>query len=333
MQPGIGCNNKTLNYYDQLYMVSLKGLFNILLLFPVNVSAQDNGKKIPFTLVNNHIYIQGTLNDTLPVWILLDCGAGSMISDKQAKKGKIRTHSYEQTDGIGNNLVPYQMTDSAIFNLGGIRYSEKMIPILSFTEVERCGAIIKVDKEGKIKFLEAKRNNFHPIDAVLGDKFFRRFVVKIDYRKQILTLYEPSTFQYTGKGNRIPLLYSDNHIYAYASLTGPDSLSVSGYFMVDCGSMTGVISNVPFIKQHRLIPSGKATEISLCGIGGSSKSIMGTLTDLLVGKQRIKKPIAIFSQASGGVLTRPDVAGSIGNGILRRFYVTIDYSAKEMILE
>ena len=333
MQPGIRYINKTLNYYDQLYMVSRKGLFNVLLLISVNVLAQDSGKKIPFTLVNNHIYIQGTLNDKLPIWILLDCGAGSMVSDEQAKKGEIKTHSYGQTDGIGNNLVPYQMTDSAIFNLGSIRYTEKMIPVLSFTEVEQCGAMIKVDKEGKIKFLEAKRNNVQPIDAVLGDKFFRKFVVKIDYKKQVLTLYEPSTFQYTGKGDRIPLLYNDNHIYAHASLTGPDSLSVSGHFMVDCGSMTGVILNVPFIKQHRLIPAGKATEISLCGIGGNSKSIMGTLADLSIGKQRIKKPIAIFSEASGGVLTRPDIAGSIGNAILRRFYVIIDYSRKEMILE
>lgn len=314
-------------------MVPPKGFFNILLLISVNVLAQDSGKKIPFKLVNNHIYIQGALNDTLPVWILLDCGAGSMISDEQAKKGKIKTHSYGQTDGIGNNLVPYQMTDSAIFNLGIIRYTEKMIPVLSFTEIERCGSNIKVDKEGKIKLLEAQRNNVQPIDAVLGDKFFRRFVVKIDYQEQILTLFEPSTFQYIGKGERIPLLYSDIHIYAHASITGPDSLSVSGYFMVDCGSMTGLILNVPFIKQHRLIPSGKATEISLCGIGGNSKSIMGTLAEFRIGKRKIKKPITLFSQASGGVLTRPDIAGSIGNGVLRRFHVIFDYSRKEMILE
>ena len=330
---GIHWANKTLNYYDQLYIVSRKGFFNILLLISVNVLAQDSGTKIPFTLVNNHIYIQGFLNDTLPAWILLDCGAGSMISEKQARNGKIRTHSSGQTDGIGNSLVPYQMTDSVIFNLGSIRYAEKMIPVLSFTEIEGCGTGIKVDKDGTIKFLEAKRNNVQPIDAVLGDKFFRKFVVKIDYQKQVLTLYEPSTFQYIGKGDRIPLLYNDNHIYVHASITQPGSSSVSGYFMVDCGSMTGVILNVPFTKQHRLIPTGKATEISLCGIGGSSKSMMGTLAEFRIGKHRIKNPVAIFSQASSGVLTRPDIAGSIGNGILRRFHLIIDYSRKEMILE
>ena len=273
------------------------------------------------------------LNDSLPAWILLDCGAGSMISNEQAIKGKIRTHSPGQTEGIGNDLVPYQMTDSAIFNLGDMRYTEKMLPVLSFTEIERCGTNITVDKEGKIKVSETQRNNVQRIDAVLGDKFFRRFVVKIDYQQQVLTLYEPSTFQYTGNGDRIPLQYSDNHIYARASIPGPDSLAVPGYFMIDCGSMTGVILNTSFIKQHKLASPAKATELSLCGIGGGSKSMMGTLAELRLGKQNIKKPITLFSQASGGVLTRPDIAGSIGNGILRKFNVIFDYSRREMILE
>ena len=325
--------NKTLNYYDQLYRVSRRILFNILLLISVNVLAQHSVQTIPFKLVNNHIYIKGLLNDTMQVSILLDCGAGTMVSEQLAKKGKIRTHSPGQTDGVGNSLVPYQMTDSINFNLGATRYAEKMIPVLSFTEIERCGANIKVNKEGKIKFSEAQSNNVQAIDAVLGDKFFRRFVVKIDYQEQVLTLYEPSTFQYAGKGERIPLQYSDNHIYVHASITKPGSLQVSGYFMVDCGSMTGVILNVPFIKQHSLTPSAKATEISLCGIGGNSKSVMGTLAGLRIGEHGIKKPVTLFSQASGGVLTRPDIAGSIGNGILRKFDVIFDYSRKEMILE
>ena len=314
-------------------MVTRKGLFTILLLISVNALSQDSGKKIPFTLVNNHIYIQGMLNDTLPVWLLLDCGSRSIVSEEQAKKGKIKTRPYGQAEGIGNNTVPFQMTDSVSLNLGNIRYTEKMVPVLSFTEIEDCAAKVTVDKEGKLTFFKERINNVQPIDVVLGDKFFQKFVVKIDFQKQILTLYEPSAFQYTGKGDRIPLQYDDSHIYIRASITGQDSLSASGYFMVDCGSMTGVVLNVPFIKQHRLTPSAGATEISICGIGGNSKSMMGTLEELRIDKQRIKKPITIFSQASGGVLTKQGIAGSIGNGILRKFNVIFDYSRKEMILE
>lgn len=323
----------SINYnYDELYAVSRKSLLTILLFISVNGLAQDSGKQLSFRLINNHIYIPGTLNDTLPVWILLDCGAGTILSEGQAKKGKIKTHSPGQTQGIGNNMVPYEMTDSVRFTLGGFSYSEKGVPVLSFKEIERCAAFITVDEEGKLTVLNTQKDNAQPIDAVLGDKFFRRFVVKIDFQKEVLTLYDPSSFKYAGKGDRIPLLYSDNHIYARASITQSDSL-VSGYFMVDCGSMTGVVLNTPFIKKHGLTPSTGATELSLCGIGGNSQSMMGNVPDFRIGKQRIEKPITLFSRASSGVLTRPDVAGSIGNGILRKFVVILDYSRKEMILE
>ncbi len=167
----------------------------------------------------------------------------------------------------------------------------------------------------------------------MGDKFFRRFVVEIDFQKKILTLYEPGLFRYTGKGERIPLEYSDNHIYAKAAVQVSDSLSIPGRFMVDCGSMTGLILTTSFIKQHRLIPPADSKEISLCGFGGTSGSMIGILDGLQIGKSTINKPVTLFSQASGGVLTREDMAGSIGNGILRNFRVILDYSRREMILE
>ena len=77
-----------LNIYEELYKMSRNSIFSILLLLiSVNVLAQNDGKKIPFKLVNNHIYIHGFLNDTLPVSILLDCGAGTIVSQEQTKKG------------------------------------------------------------------------------------------------------------------------------------------------------------------------------------------------------------------------------------------------------
>ena len=149
----------------------------------------------------------------------------------------------------------------------------------------------------------------------------------------MLTLYEPGLYRYTGNGPRIPIEYSDNHIYTMASVKVSDSLSIPGRFMVDCGSATGVILTTSFIKQHSLSPPADAKEISLCGFGGSSGSMMGNLDELQIGEYKIKKPVTLFSQAIGGVLTREDIAGSIGNGILRNFRVIFDYTRREMILE
>ena len=301
--------------------------------FSMPAFAQDKGVKIAFRLNNNHIYLQGTFNDSLPVWILLDCGAGTIVSERLAKKAKVNTKPFGNTTGIGNNTSAVQLTDSASFTLGTLRYVEKNTPVISLDEVEGCATQISVEKNGKIGLLNGQRKSIQPIDAVLGDKFFRRFVVEIDFQKNMLTLHEPGLYRYTGKGQRVPIEYSDNHIYTMASVQVSGSRSIQGRFMVDCGSMTGVILSTTFIKQQSLSPPADAKEISLCGIGGSSSSLMGTLDDLQIGEYKIKKPVTLFSQAIGGVLTRTDIAGSIGNGILRNFRVIFDYSRREMILE
>ena len=103
--------------------------------------------------------------------------------------------------------------------------------------------------------------------------------------------------------------------------------------MVDCGSVTGLVLNVPFIRKHQLKPAADSIGISVCGIGGYSQSTMSRIDNLQIGKLTISEPVTIFSRATGGVLTHPDVAGSIGNGILRKFKVIYDYSRSELILE
>lgn len=308
------------------------GIISILIFISFRGLAQNIGTKIPFQLINNHIYLQGKLNDSMPVWILLDCGAPSLVSEREAKKDKLNTKPLGQSDGVGNEYAPVRMTDSVSFTLGSLKYVEKRMVVIALDEIEKCGAEISVAEDGKIRLLKEKRKKVQQMDAVLGDKFFRRYVIEVDYQKKYLTIFEPSTYHYIGKGDHVPFAYIDNHIYITASVHSNRSI-ISGRFMVDCGSSTAVILNVPFIRKHQLKPSTDSTEISLCGIGGYSKSTMSRINNLQIGKLSINKPITLFSRASGGVLTNPDVAGSVGNGILRKFKVIYNYSKSELILE
>jgi hypothetical protein len=184
----------------------------------------------------------------MPVWILLDCGAPSMVSEREAKKENLITKPLGQADGTGNEYAPVRVTDSVSFTFGDLRYVEKKMPVIALDQIENCGAEISVAEDGKIELLKQKRKKFQQMDAVLGNKFFLRFVIEVDYQKKYLILFEPSTYHYTGKGDRIPFEYFDHHIYITASVQGTPS-NISGRFMVDCGSMTGLILNVPFISS------------------------------------------------------------------------------------
>lgn len=95
-----------------------------------------------------------------------------------------------------------------------------------------------------------------------------------------------------------------------------------------------LILNRPFTEKSGLLPPDEqTTPFELCGIGGGSKSRIGTLVSLRLGSADIRTPVTIFSQATDGNLSREDFDGLIGNAILRRFNVVFDYSRSRMLLE
>src|SRR5882762_410256 len=71
----------------------------------------------------------------------------------------------------------------ASFDFGGATYSPRRV------------AVIPSD---------AERRRRHR-DGILGASFFRRFVVELDPTSHMMTLHQPRDFQYTGKGEIIPL--------------------------------------------------------------------------------------------------------------------------------
>ena len=105
-------------------------------------------------------------------------------------------------------------------------------------------------------------------------------------------------------------------------------------FMIDSGSVGALILNSPFVEQHKLLPRHNQTApFSVCGIGGESQAQIGNPAEIRLGKIKLESPLTIFSQAANGVLANPDLSGTIGNAILRRFKVVFDYSRRLMILD
>ena len=86
----------------------------LLLLFPLSGSAQklrrlpfppdvefasgESARRIPFEFVGNHIYLQGQVNNSAPLWFLLDTGAaGSYFDARQAKALGLGTQGETKT--------------------------------------------------------------------------------------------------------------------------------------------------------------------------------------------------------------------------------------------
>jgi hypothetical protein len=317
-------------------------IFLILTFHSAVVCGQINAdntiiEKIPFRLFNNHIYLQASINNSKPLWFVLDTGAGDILDARHAKILNLVLHSTEPTSGSGEGSQEAAITKNVSFKIQNKTFPQKEIAVIALQGVEDCANKISVDSNGNATMLEnalVNANQYQPMDGVLGFGFFKTFVVEINYNQQFLSLYDPATYRYPGNGKIIPIDIDRNHIFINASVKKQGAANINGRFMVDTGLMLAIALNTSFTEKNNLLPPpDQTTPFSICGLGGNSKAQMGTLAGLSIQDLFINKPRTLFSQATGGVLSSADFDGLIGNAIFRHFKVIFDYSKKQMILE
>jgi hypothetical protein len=302
----------------------------------VRFASGKSALSLPIKIFNNHVYLQVSVNNAKPLWFILDTGAGNIINLRPAQALGLKLNPAGQTTGVGEGTADVFLTENVSFTLPGVTIAHEKFAVLSLENVEECLTKIDVDLQGKTTWRAQalKGDERQSIDGVLGDEFFRLFVVEIDYAAKSINLYDPKSYHYQGKGERIPLEVAQKHIYIRTPVTAAGRAPITGRFMIDSGSAVALLLNSPFVAQNKLLPPpDQTTPFSICGIGGESQTQIGNLAEIRLGTIKLESPVTMFSQAANGVLATADLSGTIGNAILRRFKVVFDYSRRVMILD
>jgi hypothetical protein len=297
--------------------------FNIPLsddLFEIPVAAEKDYKflagkdfvEIPFVLNSNHIHVPVAIGQARPLNFILDTGAGMPVVDTDAaKKLGLELLGKIEARGAGEGTQ-----EANFITLSSITFGDLVIDSASAVTI---GLQALNKYEGM------------PVEGILGYDVFSRFVVKIDYENQKLTLYEPSTFKYQGKGEILPITLEGNHPHVRAIVDG----QYEGNFVVDCGARSSLALHTPFVEKHDLLAkTGKKIEV-FAGVGVGGK-VMGKVTrvnDIQIGSFKIAAPLTSLASAEKGAFASQEIDGNIGGGILKRFTVIFDYANKRMILE
>jgi aspartyl protease len=302
----------------------------------VRFTSGRNALKIPFRLYNNHIYLRVAVNGSAPLWFVLDTGARNIIASKHARALGLKLTPAGQVVGNGEKTQDVFTTENVSFALPGVTVTRQKFAVLDFEDLEECSNETDVDAQGNMMKRQRSRkgDERQPFDGVLGDEFFRLFVVEIDYAAQVMNLYEPKNYKYNGRGEAIPLEVRSRYVYVRTQLASSKGGTVTGLFMIDTGHMSALVLHRPFVEKNGLLPpDNESTPFESCGIGGYSMSRVGKLESLRLGSFDVKSPVTSFSQAKAGNLISTDYDGLIGNAILRRFNVVFDHSRSRMILE
>jgi hypothetical protein len=279
-------------------------------------AAGDRALDIPIVVEDNgHVFAQFKVNGVGPVWFALDTGAGHAgINSDFAQQLKIQvTGKKGVARGAGGSQAA-ENGEHIEFALPGVTLRDQKAAIYAMEFMSR--------RVGR------------PVAGIIGREFFAAFVVELDFAGQRMHLYDPRTYQYTGKGSSIPLTFEYGHPYAEAVVVLPNDQRVPGRFTLDLGSAFPLMLSERATAEHGVLKALAASvSIQARGVGGPVETVVGRVASVRLGDFTIASPFAAFPQGSQGYITAAGSPGNIGAPVLSRFRVIFDYSRKRMILE
>lgn len=164
--------------------------------------------------------------------------------------------------------------------------------------------------------------------GVLGYPFFAKAVVEIDYARQSVAGFDPSTYRLR-RGEWQTLIFKDKHPGVAARLEG----NAEGVFLLDTGSTYTVHFFPEFVQKHGLLEVRKISKARQLRVSGEHEMFAGSIAWFELAGRRFERPRISFG--SPGLATR-EIAqrfdGIIGHGFMREFVVIFNYPASAVAL-
>lgn len=277
--------------------------------------------EIPFEYTNNFILLTLNFNGSVPLKFIFDTGAEHTILSKR-----------EITDLLH---IPYQRQ----FRVTGSDMKSELIAYLVRNirlDVPQKATAPRQDilvlQEDYFRFEEYAGVHVH---GILAASAFSKFMIRINYQTRIMTLYDRASFKLRESGFvEVPVEMFRNKMYLNTGLqVRPDS-TAPVKLLLDTGAGLPLLL---FGNTHPLLhPPVNAIPSNIgMGLGGYLEGFTGRINSFDFGP---------FSQT--GVVTYFQVLdttqnldhlnkrnGLIGNGILERFQVILDYQNAKIWLK
>lgn len=270
---------------------------------------------VPFDYRARHLWVKVRLADGSMHDFLFDTGASvSVIDSAFAAERGLRTEGFMQAAGAG-------ASGSASF---------ARLPELTLTGEHGDGITVRNLKVGVLSVSPSFAPYFwREVPGVIGYDVISRFVVTVDYDRGLLTLRDPAAGGYEGEEPPLRMVMNGTVPAVMARVAGHE-----GLFRLDLGSSSTVDLHTPFVREHGLTARLRhPMHIVGTGFGGEFASTLGRLDRMEVGRHGWDDPMVTCAEAVEGAFASEDFAGNIGNRLLERFRVTLDYERRQVVLE
>lgn len=300
----------------------------LVLAFPLLVSAQRSdlkylkkGKRIeiPFTMVNDFIVINVLLDNVIPTRFILDTGAENTIL-LEKKMTDLLDIDYRRTYNVRGSDIETLLTAYLATGID-LRLADALLAR------DRSMLVLK---ENYFNFERIIGEN---IQGILGADFLMRFIVEIDFKKPKIVLHEPSEWKPTGRYTRIKAAFVRNRPYVQLPITLSSGRPIRRRLLLDSGAGItlllhtfgdSTVTNLDLPVQT--IPTYIAN-----GLGGKLEGSVGRARQVGIGDKQLDGVVTYFQPIdTTGASYLNEREGILGNRILKRFNVVIDYIQEQV---
>lgn len=168
------------------------------------------------------------------------------------------------------------------------------------------------------------------IDGIIGYSFFSRYLLKINYDSLNIEVYKPGLITYPKEGYLLHPLFTALPIQP---LTIKDARTVTANFYIDTGAGLCFLISKQFNEDSAVLKKRrKPVGIQVQGLGGKKKMMLTIIKQVQIGPYKFRKVPTNILDDEFNATSYPFLGGLIGNDLLRRFNVTINYPKKEIFL-
>ena len=249
----------------------------------------------PFRRDGKLILVDASINNSTPALFVVDTGASHTVVDPTfAKELGLKVQNSSSVTGTGKGSVAKASAGTVTMTLHDLKVDVPELWVIDLSNVP----IPRATK------------------GLVGAEIFINYVVRMDPLQSSFTVFDPTSYHYTGAGKSIPLIVRDNKLFLEADLEVPAGHVVTHQLRIDTGSESSVNDEV--VRQSSEL---RASTLG-SGLGESFRSYSGVFTSVKIGPFTLKH---VWGPGGQGAL--------IGMEILRRFIVAFDAPHHRIYLE
>lgn len=277
--------------------------------------------EIPFEYINGFIVVDVVFQKILPLKFIFDTGAENSVLFNRNITAAFQIPCNKKVKLVGSNLNQEIIADICT----GIYLQAGNSPLKLTSMITLEDDFLYIDDYIGI-----------PIDGILGASFFADQIVHIDYKKQRITLIVPDVFKSSkfNKYQKLDLDIIDKKIYLNCETYFTPDTGLQAKMLLDTGAGISAIFHYKADTtdgQHEKWVRGVLGK----GLSGDIDGYIGRIHTFSLGSFNFDQMISSFQWIDDAVLSNQKIIrnGIIGNHILERFDIVIDYPGKKLYLK